>query len=193
MNMQRCGHPRTEDNPVGRCRVCRNAYMKDYRMTGQRFGRWLVLERGDNGAGRQARWICRCDCGGIRLVRSTHLKSGSTASCGCLQKERISEKKTTHGHAGRGGETAEYRTWQAMKDRCYNPRHKFFKNYGGRGITVCDRWRENFRAFLADMGRKPRPELSLDRINNEGNYEPGNCRWATRGQQACNRRQRESA
>lgn len=97
----------------------------------------------------------------------------------------------THGHTSNGRISSTYAAWYAMKGRCYNPRCAGFKNYGGRGIKVCDRWLNSFESFLADMGEKPSPELSLDRINNNGNYEPGNCRWATSSQQARNKRPRK--
>jgi hypothetical protein len=118
------------------------------------------------------------------------LRSGNTKSCGCLRRELgrahgIASKR--HGEGASGRETPEYRAWAAMLCRCRNPRHKSYADYGGRGVTVCERWRA-YENFLADMGRRPDRFHSLDRINNAGNYEPGNCRWATWEEQNTNRR-----
>lgn len=160
-------------------------------LTGQRFGRLLVLERGDNAANRQARWVCRCDCGEVMPVRSSRLRSGRTTSCGCRQREiaaLISLGNISHGHSRRGCETPEYRAWAAMLQRCYNSKNKDFKHYGARGISVCPRWRESFQDFLADMGLKPHHALSIDRIDNDGDYGKENCCWATAKQQRHNQR-----
>ena len=162
-------------------------------LTGQRFERLLVLERGENNARGHSRWVCRCDCGRTKLVWATDLRGGRSRSCGCLRVELVRASYTTHGHTWAGGETAEYRAWAHMRDRCYNPRRKDYRHYGGRGITVCPRWRESFQAFFDDMGPKPSPDLTLDRKDNDGNYEPGNVRWATRSQQNSNQRKRETS
>lgn len=160
-------------------------------LTGQRFARLLVMERGENTARGKARWVCRCECGATTLVRASHLRSGQIRSCGCLNRERTRARSTTHGHAPRGRQTAEHRAWGAMLARCYNPCGKDYRDYGGRGITVCPRWRESFQTFLDDMGLKPSAELSLDRKDNDGPYAPGNCRWATRSEQRRNQRRME--
>lgn len=157
-------------------------------MTGQRVGRWLVLERGESDRHGKARWMCRCDCGRSALVAASSLRSGQSRSCGCLRREVVSAARTTHGHTRGGRETAEFRAWRSMLERCYSPRYKQYRDYGGRGITVCARWRASFQAFLDDMGLKPSPGLSLDRRNNDGPYSPDNCRWATATEQRANRR-----
>lgn len=146
---------------------------------GQKFNRLTVLSfhHSDN----VGHWLCRCDCGGEAVVATAPLKSGETKSCGCLRRSQLK----THGKS----KTSEYGIWQGMLSRCYRQSDKAFKHYGGRGITVCKRWRESFLDFLADMGPRPSPELEVDRFpDNDGNYEPANCRWATRKQQCNNRR-----
>lgn len=129
---------------------------------------------------------CKCVCGNIVIVRTSSLRSGLTISCGCLQREKAAVNRrnsATHGMDG----TTTYKAWASMKQRCLNPKHEFFNHYGGRGIQVCDSWLESFKNFFADMGECPEG-LTLDRIENDGNYEPANCRWATRFQQNSNRR-----
>ncbi len=156
-------------------------------IAGQRFGRLVVLfatERKDYGF---AYWQCRCDCGEVSEVRSYSLRKGGTKSCGCIARVKSRQRLTTHGQA-QGKRTAEYRAWHSMKDRCFCVNNKSYSYYGGRGITVCDRWRNSFENFFEDMGKKPRKDLSLDRVDNNGNYAPNNCRWATHSEQQSNKR-----
>ena len=156
--------------------------MKLIDLAGQRFGRLLVVER-QGSSGNQSSWKCRCDCGAETVVVKQSLKSGTTRSCGCLQRELSSERRKKHGMSGRN---RLYNAWLNMRGRCYDQGDVKFKDYGGRGISVCDRWLV-FENFAADMGAPPKG-MTLDRKNNDGNYEPSNCRWATPLQQARNRR-----
>ena len=156
----------------------------------QRFGRLLVIDLLPQEKRRAAVWQCVCDCGKRRNVSSSNLRRGYTQSCGCLRIENakrtilINGDTSTHNMTG----STEYRSWQSMKKRCYDVKDRYFKNYGGRGIKVCDRWVNSFEKFISDMGKKPSPELTLDRYpNKNGNYEPTNCRWATQLQQQNNR------
>ncbi len=143
-------------------------------LTGQRFGRWSVIGRTDARRLRDTAWVCLCECGTERLVKSTALRSGTSKSCGCIQKASYDKRTRTH------------RSWISMRLRCFGKNQKSYKNYGGRGITVCERW-DDYLNFLSDMGERPLG-TTLDRINGEGNYEPGNCRWATPRAQANNMR-----
>lgn len=157
-------------------------------LVGMTFGRLTVIENmGLNWQGTYM-WKCRCECGNESIIKTGSLK-GTTRSCGCLVSDANIKRFTTHGHtAFKGHNSSEYNSWSNMKARCYKPSTIRFENYGGRGITVCDRWKNSFENFLEDMGLKPTPKHSIDRIDVNGNYEPNNCRWATTKQQACNTR-----
>lgn len=151
-------------------------------LTGQRFGLLSVLAFVEH-RDKHSFWRCRCDCGKTTTIRSNSLRRGLSTSCGCRRTAHARAAKTTHGLTG----AAEYRVWLHMKERCLNRNDKSFQRYGGRGIRVCERWL-SFDAFFADMGRRPSPRHSIDRVDNDGNYEAGNCRWATQEVQQRNRR-----
>lgn len=150
---------------------------------GQRFGRLVVTGPAPR-IDKNSRWACRCDCGGTIDCRPSHLKDGNIKSCGCLASEAARDRMTTHGRA----RSPLYARWIGMLTRCHYPATNGYQHYGGRGIRVCDRWRNSFADFLADMGEPPGAGYTLDRIDPDGNYEPGNVRWATAQEQAANTR-----
>jgi hypothetical protein len=156
-------------------------------LTGQRFGRLTAVRRAGVDSFGCTYWFVQCDCGGTKRVRGNSLQQGRTQSCGCIQPKRTS----IHGEAWGAKQTREYRAWLAAKQRCTNPKNPEWKNYGGRGITMCEQWRNSYVAFLAyileHLGRCP-SGMSLDRIDNDKGYEPGNIRWATASEQTWNRR-----
>lgn len=152
-------------------------------LTGRVFGH-LRVEGQEPSAMGKTRWRCKCQCGVVIITRADRLKGGRVKSCGCYKVERLKRDNTRHGLSG----TPTYRSWIMMKRRCYDSNHQNYHHYGGRGIRVCDRWLNSFDNFLEDMGERG-PGLSLDRYPNpNGNYEPSNCRWATRSQQQRNKK-----
>ena len=151
-------------------------------LTGRRFSR-LVVKRLSHKEKREysygwmtiIHWHCSCDCGGAIVVPGARLRNGHTPSCGCMKREKLSTHMTRHG----GHNSPEYRVWSHIKGRCENSSDASYNNYGGRGIRVCSEWRDDFEAFIRDVGKRPSPKHQIDRINNEGDYEPGNVRWTT--------------
>ena len=155
------------------------AIQKNIIETGNRYGRWTVMAFSHTQPVGFKWWLCRCDCGAEKAVRQHALRHGISSSCGCYRTEFF----TKHGYA----KTTTWSIWMGMKNRCNRPSSQDYHRYGARGIKVCDRWLD-FRNFLADMGPRPSPKHSIDRFpNNDGNYEPGNCRWATEREQSLNK------
>jgi hypothetical protein len=150
-------------------------------LAGSRFGRLIVLSAVLD-KGRHSVWLCECDCGATRNIREDSLDTGNTRSCGCLQKDAVSKATRKHG----ASTTKSHKAWRAMLDRCYNHKHKSYDIYGGRGIKVCDEWRQEYSSFLSDMG-EPQPRMFLDRVNNDLGYSKDNCRWATGAESVRNR------
>lgn len=153
-------------------------------MIGKKFARLTVMnEAGKNKHGRKL-WDCLCDCGKHSVVSGTRIRTGRTKSCGCLQPDTARTRATKHGQH----KIREYNIWSSLKQRCENENDKSYSRYGGRGISVCERWKDSFENFLEDMGVSPSNNHSVDRVDNNGNYEPINCKWSTPFEQVTNRR-----
>lgn len=170
--------------------------MKAIDLTGQKFGRLTVLNKAQSKkfpcGQAMSQYLCECDCGQQIVVLVSNLKSGHTKSCGCLQKQLVAERSVTHGMST----TSLYGVWNTMRQRCTNPNNRKYANYGGRGITVCDDWLNSFDSFYAHVSKLPHFDeegYSLDRINNNGHYEPNNVRWATDKEQQNNKRNNRKA
>lgn len=161
--------------------------MKKVDIVGKKFNRLTVISEYDKrtNAGK-VQFLCKCDCGNIIIAVGSKIKSGYTKSCRCLNKEKTSELGKSYIHKMAG--TSIYTIWSSMKSRCHHIKSDSYGNYGGRGIIVCERWRNSFENFFQDMGHRPNDKYSLERINNDGNYEPENCKWATRQEQELNKR-----
>ncbi len=145
-------------------------------LSGKKFGKWTVLSLVKREKGERYFWLCRCECGTEKKVNASHLKRGASKSCGCLAREKLISRNYKHGHAISGKHSRLYTIWSHMVQRCTNPNVERYPQYGGRGIKVCDRWL-NFENFIEDMGESYKDNLSLERVDVNGNYELSNCKW----------------
>lgn len=157
-------------------------------LIGQKFGKLTVIKFFEFDKANRPKWECICDCGNTKVVSGRHLKNGSIQSCRCIHSQMMRDTFTTHGATIDNKRRPEYIAWNMMRQRCYNEKSKNYLQWGGRGITVCDRWRNSFENFFEDMGERPSKFHSLDRIENNGIYELSNCKWSTKSEQAINRR-----
>lgn len=162
--------------------ICKPTHGRFKDIEGQRFSRLLVLNYAGMNRDREALWYCQCDCGITVVVKGSRIRRGVIKSCGCLKRDGSRKSHPVHGMH----QTAEYQAWADMLQRCENPKVKAFHRYGGRGITVCERWHE-FPHFIADMGLRPRKGLTLERVDNSQGYHPGNCEWRSWSKQSRNR------